>query len=190
MLAGPDELPPMAPLSSPWSFKAKMGRMLWYLGGKAAFRLSLHNWYRYRRVILRCFGAKIGRRVMIRPSVHIEIPWTLRIDDDASVGDHAILYGLGIIRIGARATISQYAHLCAGTHDHTDTRFPLQRLPIQVEHDCWIGADVFVGPAVTIGHHTVVGARSSVFKSLPPGKICVGNPAKPIKDRTLKASPQ
>ena len=46
----------------------------------------------------------------------------------------------------------------------------------------WIAADVFVGPGVTIGEGTVVGARASVFKDLPEWTVCVGNPAAPIRD--------
>ncbi len=32
-----------------------------------------------------------------------------------------------------------------------------------------------------------LGARSSVFGNLPEWKVCVGNPAKPIRDRVLRA---
>lgn len=179
-------LPQMQPESSPWSFKGKLARAFWMLFGSKLFRFSFHNWYRYRRVLLRLFGAKVGANVVIRPSVHIEIPWTLTIEDGASIGDRAIIYGLGQIHIGKRAIISQYAHLCAGTHDYTDHTFKLIRTPVNIGDDCWIGTDAFIGPGVTIGALSVVGARSSVYKNLPPGKVAVGNPAKVIKDRELK----
>ena len=181
-----DHLPQMRPESSPWSFRGKVARALWMLLGQPLFRLSFHNWYRYRRVVLRIFGAKVGKDVAIRPSAHIEIPWMLEIDDGASIGDHAIIYSLGRVRIGKRAIVSQYVHLCAGTHDYTDHTFKLLRTPITIGDDCWIGTDAFIGPGVTIGTLTVVGARSSVYKDMPPGKVCVGNPAKPIKDRLLR----
>jgi putative colanic acid biosynthesis acetyltransferase WcaF len=99
------------------------------------------------------------------------------------------LYCLGAITLGDRVTVSQYAHLCAGTHDHTRADFPLLRAPITIGDDAWIATDVFVGPGVTIGAGTVVGARSNVFRDLPAWKVCVGSPAKPIKDRTLKGAP-
>ncbi len=173
------------PEASPWSFKEKVGRALWMLVGKPIFRVSFHNWYRFRASLLRLFGARIGQGVAIRPSAHIEVPWMIDIDDEASVGDHAILYGLGPIRIGKRSIISQYAHLCAGTHDHTDRSFRLIRSPITIGDDVWIGADAFVGPGVNIGSLSVVGARSSTYKDLAPGQVFVGNPAKPIKERVL-----
>lgn len=181
-----DHLPQMQPESSPWSFKGKLGRAIWMTIGSKLFRFSFHNWYRYRRIILRIFGAKVGKNVVIRPSAHIEIPWTLTIEDGASIGDDTIIYSLGHIHIGKRAIISQYAHLCAGTHDYTDHTFKLIRTPITIGDDCWVGTDAFIGPGVTVGTLTVVGARSSVYKNLPPGKVAVGNPAKVIKDRELR----
>lgn len=176
----------LKPEASPWTFREKLARALWLLSGRPLFRLSFHNWYRFRRVILRLFGARIGRDVSIRPTVHIEVPWMLEIEDGATVGDHAILYSLGPIRIGARAIISQYAHLCAGTHDYTDHTFRLIRLGIIIGQDVWIGADSFVGPGVEVGDLSVLGARSSAYKTLEPRQVYVGNPARAIKERILQ----
>jgi putative colanic acid biosynthesis acetyltransferase WcaF len=173
---------------SPWSLKQKIARVLWMLTRLLLFRPSFHNWYAWRRFLLRCFGAKIGRGVRIRPSALIEIPWNLQIADHAIIGDYAIIYSLGKITIGRHVVISQYAHLCAGTHDYTQRRFPLLRPPIVLEEDVWIAADAFVGPGVTIAARSILGARASAFADLPPDIIAVGNPAKPIKPRVLEGA--
>ncbi|MCH8210489.1 MAG: colanic acid biosynthesis acetyltransferase WcaF [Planctomycetes bacterium] len=176
----------MQPEASPWSLKEKIGRALWMLIGKPLFRLSFHNWHRSRAALLRLFGAKIGKGVAIRPTANIEVPWMITIDDGATVGDHAILYSLGRIRIGKRSIISQYAHLCAGTHDYTDHTFRLIRTPVTIGDDVWIGADAFIGPGVNVGSLAVVGARSSTYKDLGEKQVYVGNPAKPVKERVLR----
>lgn len=181
-----DGTPTMQPEASPWTFREKVARAIWMLVGRPLFRGSFHNWYAYRALLLRIFGAKIGKRVTIRPSVRIEIPWNLDIDDDATIGDFAILYSLGRISVGKRTIVSQYAHVCAGTHDYTDRRFPLVRSPIVIGHDVWIGADTWIGPGVTVGDRSVLGARASAYKDLLPGKVYVGNPARPIKDRVIR----
>jgi putative colanic acid biosynthesis acetyltransferase WcaF len=172
---------------SPWTRGQNVRRLLWAIIAATLFRLSFHNWYGLRAALLKMFGAKLGRNVRIRRTARIEIPWNLDIGDDVSIGDAAILYSLGPIRIGARSFLSQFAHLCAGTHDPADREYPLVRPPITLGTDCWIAADAFVGPGVTIGDRTVVGARSSVFSDLPSDVIAVGNPAKPIKPRTWHA---
>ncbi len=181
-----DEPMQLRPESSPWTFTDKARRAIWMVIGKPIFRASFHNWHGFRTTILRLFGAKIGKRVAIRPTANVEVPWMLEIDDEATIGDSAILYSLGRIRIGKRSIISQYAHLCAGTHDYTDHTFKLIRAPITIGDDVWVGADAFVGPGVTIGDLTVLGARSSAYKDLPPHKVCVGNPAKAIRERELQ----
>jgi len=180
-----EQLGQMAPESSPWTTKEKVARAMWMLVGRPLFRFSFHNWYGFRASLLRLFGAQVGRNVRIRPSVHIEIPWHLHIADDVTIGDYAILYSLGHITIGARTIVSQYAHLCAGTHDYTDRRFPLLREPIEIGEDAWVCADTFVGPNVKVGKLSVLGARSSAYKSLEPGTVYAGNPAKRIKPREL-----
>jgi putative colanic acid biosynthesis acetyltransferase WcaF len=174
------------PEPSVWTFRQKAIRAAWMLVGRPLFRLSFHNWYGVRVVLLRAFGARVGKRVHIRPTCRVEIPWNLDIGDDALIGDYSILYGLGRITIGRRTIISQYAHICAGTHDHTDPRLPLLRDPIVIGDDVWIGADAFVGPNITIGDLAVLGARSSAYKSLEPGSVYVGNPARPVKKRELR----
>ena len=94
-----------------------------------------------------------------------------------------VLYSLGEIKIGNNVVLSQKSYLCAGTHDYTKPDFPILSVPVVIEDECWLATDVYVAPGVTIGRGTVVGARSSVFKSLPAGMVCVDSPAKVIKER-------
>lgn len=175
----------LLPEASPWTFKEKVIRAIWMLMGQPLFRATFHNWYGIRNQILRLFGARIGKNVRIRPTVKVEIPWNLDIRDGVTVGDHAILYSLGTITIGERSIVSQYAHLCAGTHDHTNRSFPLIRDPVEIGADAWIGADAYVGPNVIVGRLSVLGARSSAYKNLDPETVYVGNPAHAIKHREL-----
>lgn len=169
-----------------WTRREKAGRILWRWVQATLFRCSPWVANGWRSWLLRRFGARIGHNCVIRPNVRIEVPWKLTMGEHASLGEFAIIYSLGPITIGDRASISQYVHLCAGSHDLSRWDLPLTREPIDVGADAWIGTDVFVAPGVTIGEGAVVGARSSVFRDLPPWKVCVGSPAQPIKDRVLR----
>jgi putative colanic acid biosynthesis acetyltransferase WcaF len=182
----PDRAALAARATSAWTAREKLGRAVWYVVEATLFRWSPRPFYRWRNWLLRRFGARVPPSARIRPSVTVEVPWQLTVGADAIVGDHVILYCLGPVTVGARATVSQYSHLCAGTHDYTRADFPLLRPPIVIGDDAWLAADVFVGPGVTIGPGAVVGARSSVFADLPAWKVCVGSPAKPVKDRELR----
>ncbi len=166
--------------TSPWTTRQKIGRVLWWAVQATVWRWSWHNHYGWRRFLLRRFGACVHPEARVRPSVRIECPWNLTLGANTVVGDFAILYALGPIALGDRVTVSQYAHLCAGTHDFSKPDFPLLRPPIVIEDDAWIAADAFVGPGVTVGRRAVLGARACAFKDLNPGTIYGGNPAKPL----------
>ena len=94
-----------------------------------------------------------------------------------SVKALSCVYCLGKITIGERVSISQYAHLCAGTHDFNDKDMPLLRPPITIEDDVWLAADSFVGPNVTVGEGAILGARAVAMRDLDPWTIYSGNPA-------------
>lgn len=59
-------------------------------------------------------------------------------------------------------------------------------MPVTIDRNCWLGANVVVLPGVTIGDNVVVGAESVVTKDLPDNVVAVGNPCKvlrPVSDK-------
>ena len=155
---------------------------------KPFFRFSPRVLFAWRNFLLRLSGARIGKNVHIYNTAHVHFPWNLEVGDWAAIGDHALIYNLGPIRVGSAVTISQRAHLCAGTHDHTDPSMPLQRPPIVIGDQVWVCADAFIGPGITIGEGALVGARAVVVKDVEPWQIVAGNPAHPIRKREMKES--
>ncbi|RIJ29201.1 LbetaH domain-containing protein [Henriciella algicola] len=166
-----------------WTRSEQLGRVLWALA-RPLFRFSPRLFWGWRRMILRLFGAKIGSDVHVYPSVRVTIPWNIEIGDKAAVGDYAILYALGPICIGERATVSQYAHLCAGTHDWRDPAMRLIKAPLVIGNDAWICANAFVGPGVVIGANAIVGAGAVTMKNVDDSTIVVGNPAQVLGKRS------
>jgi putative colanic acid biosynthesis acetyltransferase WcaF len=158
-----------------WTPGEKVGRVLWAMASPS-FRWSPRIFWGWRRMLLRLFGAKIGKHVHVYPSARITMPWHVSVGDFAAIGDRAILYALGPITIGARSVVSQYAHLCAGSHDWRDPAMPLLKQPIEIGADVWICADAFVGPGVKIGDHAVIGARAVVMKDVAANVVGHGNP--------------
>ncbi|MCI4411499.1 MAG: colanic acid biosynthesis acetyltransferase WcaF [Thiotrichales bacterium] len=157
---------------------------LWWLVQATLFKPSPQFMYGWRRFLLRVFGARVGKDVLIRPSVTVTYPWKLTIGDHAWIGDDVVLYTLSDIVIGSNTVISQKGYLCAGSHDYTQVDFPMiANAGITIGDEVWLAADVFVAPGVTIASGCVVGARSNVFSDLPARKVCLGSPARVVKDR-------
>lgn len=168
---------------SPYSLLEKVGRVLWSVCEATLFRWSWPTWFGYRAWLLRRFGAAVDPKANFRRTVRTTCPWNLTVGPDTSIGDHARLYCLGPVTMGKRVTVSQYSHICAGSHDHTDPDMPLIRSPIVLNDDVWVAADAFVGPGVTAQEGALLGARGCAFKDLDAWTVYGGNPAKTLKNR-------
>jgi putative colanic acid biosynthesis acetyltransferase WcaF len=160
-------------------------RVLWGFG-KLFFRFSPRPCFGWRRTVLRCFGASVGKHVNLYPSTRIYFPWNLTVGDWSAIGEDALIYNLGPVTLGQKVTVSHRAHLCAGTHDYTQPELPLLKPPIVIGDQAWICADAFIGPNVRVGNGAVVGAGSVVTKDVPDWTVVAGNPAREIKKRLMK----
>jgi putative colanic acid biosynthesis acetyltransferase WcaF len=168
-----------------FSLSNRLGRVVWNIADVVFFRYSPKPLFKWRSFVLRLFGAKVGNGVHIYPKVKIWAPWNLILGDECGIANGVILYSQGKITVGARAVISQGAHLCAGTHDYTLQGFPLITMPITIGNNVWVAAEAFVHPGVTIHEGCVIGARSVVGKDMPAWMVCVGFPCKPLKERVM-----
>ena len=145
----------------------------------------LHGW---RRLILRLFGAKIAPGARVHASVTIWLPANLDLGVEALIGPGARIYNQGRITIGARTVVSQRAHICASSHDISDPQFQLICRPVVIGDQCWVAAEAFVGPGVTMADRSVLGARAALFSDAEADSVYSGNPAIRIKDRALRSA--
>lgn len=181
--------PPAKGKPSPHSARNRAGRVAWGMVQATLFRWSPRPLHRWRNALLCFFGAQLHPTARVYPRARIWGPWNLTMGPHATIADDVDCYCVETITIGEGAVISQYSYLCGATHDFEQRARPLIPMPIRIGAGVWVAADVFVGPGVTIGEHSVVGARSSVFADLPAWAICFGSPAKPVRDRVYNDDP-
>jgi putative colanic acid biosynthesis acetyltransferase WcaF len=160
-------------------------RWLWGLVWLFLFRPSPILFHAWRRQLLRCFGATIGRGARAYPRCHIWAPWNLTMEDHSGLANDVDCYSVAPIVIGSYANVSQYVQLCAGTHDYTDPDFRLISKPIKIGAQAWVAAGAFVGPGVTVGEGAVIGARSVVLRDVPEWTVVAGNPCRTICRRLM-----
>ena len=170
-----------------YSLRIQIMRVVWAVGN-VLFRLIPRPFNAPRRGLLRLFGATMGGGVNIANTATIYFPWNLEIGEWSAIGEYAYIYNLGKVVIGEKSTVSQRAHLCAGSHDYMDPTLPLLTPPISIGNQSWICADSFIGPGVTIGEGVVVGARAVVVRDVESWTVVAGNPARFIKKRELRGT--
>ncbi len=160
-------------------------RVLWYFVNILILKNSLISSSFLKKRVLRFFGAKIGKGVIIKPSVNIKYPWKLKIGDHCWIGENVWIDNLDNLEIGDNVCISQGALLICGNHDYKSTTFDLITSPIVIEDGVWICAKAIVSSGVRLKSHSILTIGSVATKDLDPYSINKGNPAIKIKDRFI-----
>lgn len=160
-------------------------RLLWYFLGRLFIGSHLFPLVRGKCSLLRLFGAKIGKGVVIKPNVNIKYPWYLSIGDHTWIGENVWIDNLNYVHIGSSVCISQGAMLLCGNHDYKSSKFDLLTEPITIEDGAWIGAKSVVCPGIKVRTHAVLAVGSIATKDLEAYKIYQGNPAQLIRQRSI-----
>ncbi|HKJ21945.1 MAG TPA: WcaF family extracellular polysaccharide biosynthesis acetyltransferase [Gammaproteobacteria bacterium] len=165
-------------------------RTLWYVTNALIFDAWWFPFSGVKCTVLRRFGARVGRGVVIKPRVNIKYPWNLVAEDNVWLGEGVWIDNLAPVRIGSDVCISQGALLLTGNHDYRDPKFALVLGEIQIEAGAWIGARAVVCPGVHIARGVVVTVNSVLTAAGEEGGIYQGNPARRVRGRWTAGADQ
>lgn len=157
--------------------------MLWYVANAVVLQSWLVPVSWPKRVLLRLFGANVGRGVALKPRVNVKYPWHLQLGDDVWIGEGVWIDNLADVVIGSNACISQGAYLLTGNHDYRDPHFGLDVKPIEIGSGAWIAARAVVGPGVTMGNESVLLTGSILLSDAESNGVYRGNPATRVRFR-------
>lgn len=112
------------------------------------------------------------------------------IGEGTWIGYHTVIDGTGGLKIGKNCSIASGVHIY--THDSTrravlglkrdyEGYSHIDRAPVEIGDNCFIGANSVILKGVKIGNRVVIGALSLVNKDLPDDCIAAGNPVRIIK---------
>lgn len=139
--------------------------------------------------LLRVFGGKLGRGVVVKPSVKIKYPWFLKVGDHCWIGEQVWIDNLAQVTLGNHVVVSQGAYLLTGNHDYKSPHFDLSLGPIGIGDGAWIAARSIVGPGVTVGKLAVLGLGAVATQDLEERSVYGGNPAQRLRERILQDDP-
>ena len=161
-------------------------RTIWYFVNLLFFINPLNPFGDLKVLLLRIFGAKVGRGIIIKPSVNIKYPWKLTIGNHVWIGENVWIDNLDEVVIGDNSCISQSVLLLTGNHNYKKTGFDLITGPIILEDGVWIGAKSMITLNTKCLSHSVLSAGSVLSSNMDSYAIYRGNPAIKIKDRIIE----
>lgn len=161
-------------------------RTLWYFTNVLFFLNPFNPFSSLKVVFLRLFGAKVGKGVIIKPSVNIKYPWRLTVGNHVWIGEKVWIDNLANVIIGDNVSISQGAMLLCGNHNYKKTTFDLITGEITLDNGVWIGAHSIVAPGVHCKQESILSVNSVATKNLEEYTIYQGNPAIKVRKRSIE----
>lgn len=163
-------------------------------------RKSCLNMLRYRNgtismfsryLLLSSLAEHVGKNVSIFPGVYFEHIERLRIGDNVSIHQMCYIDAEGGVDIGSDVSIAHRCTILSSNHSYQDKRIPIkyQKMNLNktvLKNNIWIGCGCTILAGVEIGDGCVIGANSTVTRSIPENSVAVGSPAKRIKSRIQK----
>lgn len=142
-------------------------------------------WF-WRKLIYRLAGIKIGKGSKIHVFCRFFEPKNISIGEDTVVGESTFLDGRKNLKIGNHVDIASQVLIYNSKHDINDPEFKALESSVEIDDYVFIGPRAIVMPGVKVGRGAIVAAGAIVTKSVPPGKVVAGVPAKEIEERKLK----
>lgn len=161
----------------------KLRRFLWGGAWLILCRWTPKPMHAWRILILRLFGAKIGKTNFIYPDCKIWAPWLLETEDVVTIGPEVEIYNPGGVYLGHHSILSQGVYLCGATHDYNTIDFTYIKKRVIIEAYVWICAKAVILPGVRCKEGSVLGAASLTSRDLEAWSVYAGNPCKLIKKR-------
>lgn len=163
-----------------------IARILWYFVNVLFFINPLNPISGLKVFLLRLFGAKVGRGVIIKPGVNIKYPWHLEVGHHCWIGEKVWIDNLTKVVLQDHVCLSQGAMLLTGNHNYKRDRFDLMVQPIVLEQGSWVGAQSVVGPGVRLFSHAILAVQSVANQDLDAYGIYQGNPAQKVRERVIQ----
>jgi maltose O-acetyltransferase len=143
--------------------------------------------YVFRRFLAKQIFASCGDGVIIKQHAYFGDGRTLRVGHRAQIGtnsriDHDVTIGDDVL-MGPDVVMISGGHAFETPDIPINQQGSVERRPIIIGNDVWIGTRVIIMPGVKIGDGSVIGAGSIVTKDVPPYSVAVGAPAKVIRIR-------
>lgn len=161
-------------------------RITWHCINLIFFKSGFFPFYGLKRSLLRLFGGKIGKGVLIKPAVNIKYPWLLTVGDHVWIGENVWIDNVANVTLGNNVCLSQGALLLTGNHNYKKISFDLMIAEITLEDGVWIGARAIVCPGVTCKSHAILSVGSVATQNLEPYSIYLGNPAIKCRQRLFE----
>lgn len=141
-----------------------------------------------RYLVISTLAKNVGKNVVISPGVYFRHINNLSIGNNVSIHEMCYIDAEGEIVIGSDVSIAHRTSILSSNHGYRRTDIPIKYQEMEpaktvINDNVWIGCGCVILAGNEIGTGCVIGANSTITKSVPSNSIAVGSPAKVINKR-------
>jgi putative colanic acid biosynthesis acetyltransferase WcaF len=116
--------------------------------------------------LLKIFGAKIGKNVLLGTNIYIKYPQNFIVGNNVWIGNFTIFDNVSKILIEDNVCISQFTVLVASNRNFKNDQFTIIEASILIKSNSWISSCCRIGPNTCIQENSFI-----KFGSVIVGKI-------------------
>ena len=139
----------LSKFTKPLLYKNKFKYYTWYIISVIFINTPIPS-SKLKIFILRLFGAKIEKGVIINSKINIKFPWNLNIGNNCWLGNDVWIDNTEMVTIGNDCCISQGVYIVTGNHDFKKETFDYFGKKVEIEAHTWIGAKSIICPGAII----------------------------------------
>ena len=145
-------------------FKLKVGS--WFIVARTLFERSFCPSF-FKVVLLRIWGAQVGRSVLLKRNIRVSFPWQLEIGSNCWIGESVSIINHAKVTIEEHVCVSQRSIICSSGHNYRSISLEYLHKPIVIKRGAWICLNTIVLAGVTIGECSVISAGEIARSSVP-----------------------
>lgn len=152
---------------------------LWEMFDKSPLGENVHLGVKFRRILARRIFKRCGRNFKAFHFVKFTFGYGLEVGDDVVVHRHVLLDDRGGIRIGNRASVSDFVNVYSHSHHISEGR-EVRTPRTTIEDGVRIAYHATILAGTTLASNSMIGAGALVTRDTKPNTVYVGVPAKAV----------
>lgn len=158
---------------------------LWILFSRIFISTSFPWPSQIKVMIIRLFGARVGKHTHLQPRVDIHFPWKLILGDFVWIGKNSFLHNMEVLEICSNTAIGHNVMITTGSHDFLRSDFSYRNKPSKICSFVWVTSNCFIGPGVTVAEGCILYPGCVVTRNTQAWFIYHGNPSVKLRQRKL-----
>lgn len=168
-----------------WFVKQIMRFFLWRYAPHIKRELAfIHNYAAYGQLLhLRTLLGACGEQVRLREGIKIIHPEKVWLGDFVDIGENCLIMGTGGVTIENYSILANNTLVVTTSHEMGGLYYGQSyTASVVLKENVWTGSGAIILPGVSIGENSIIGAGAVVTKDIPPNKVALGIPARPVRD--------